>query len=319
MSAGQTDQMWDVVIAGGGAAGLSAALTLARARRSVIVIDGGQPRNAPAESAHGLLGLEGVNPLVLLQRGREEASSYGAQIISAQVVESTVTDSGFEVTLDDGRVISARQLMIATGVIDELPDVDGLAQRWGRDVVHCPYCHGWEIREKKIGLLAIGPMSAMQALLFHQWSDSVQFFTQGLEFSDEELERLAAVGIAVTTEPVIGIDVSRDQLSGVRLRDGEFIDLDALAVPALTRARTEGFDSLGLEISTTPAGTTIVADALGHTSIPGVWSAGNAVNPGMQVSEAAANGARVAMTVNTELVFEDADRAVAGNRTAVSR
>lgn len=310
MSALRSEQMWDVVVAGGGAAGLSAALTLARARRSVVVIDGGQPRNAPARAAHGLLGLEGINPIELLGRGREEAARYGAEIISAQIAESAGFADGFEITLDDGRVVLASQLLIATGVIDELPDVAGVRERWGRDVVHCPYCHGWEIREKKIGLLATGPMSAMQALLFHQWSDSVQFFTQGLEFSTEEIEKLAAVGIPVTTEAVTGVESSDDRLTGVRLQGGEFLEMDALAVPALTRARIDGFEKLGLEMSTTAAGTTIAADATGHTSVPGVWAAGNAVNPGMQVSEAAANGARVAMTINTELVFTDADRAV---------
>lgn len=310
MDALRLDQDRDVVVAGGGAAGLSAALTLARARRSVVVIDGGQPRNAPAQAAHGLLGLEGINPMELLDRGREDASSYGAEIISAQVVDSATTAGGFKITLDDGRVVLARQLLITTGVLDELPYVAGLRERWGRDVVHCPYCHGWEIREKRIGLLATGPMSALQALLFHQWSDSVQFFTQGLEFGDKEIEKLAAVGISVTTEAVSAVEVSDDRLVGVRLEGGQFLAVDALAVPTLTRARIDGFEKLGLKSSTTAMGTTIAADAVGHTSVPGVWAAGNAANPSMQVSEAAANGSRVAMTINTELVFEDADRAV---------
>lgn len=150
-----------------GAAGLSAALTLARARRSVIVVDGGEPRNAPAQAAHGLLGLEGINPLQLLVKGSAEASSCGARVVQAGVVEAqpetTAGGGGFVVRLDDGSGVRASQLLIATGVVDELPDVSGVAQRWGRDVVHCPYCHGWEIRDQRIGLLATGPMSALQA------------------------------------------------------------------------------------------------------------------------------------------------------------
>src|SRR5690625_5395333 len=166
------DQVYDVAIIGGGSAGLSAALILARARRSVVVIDGGTPRNAPASAAHGLLGQEGVNPLYLLEKGRAEAASYGARIMQASVLRASGTaDDGFALTLDDGTKVRAAQVLIATGVWDELPAIPGLAERWGRDVVHCPYCHGWEIRDRRIGLLATGPMSAMQALLFHQRSE----------------------------------------------------------------------------------------------------------------------------------------------------
>jgi len=165
----------EVVIVGGGAAGLSAALILARARRSVVVLDAGEPRNARAGAAHGLLGLEGINPLELLARGRAEATQYGAHIIHAAVTAARPRNGGFTVDLDDGTSVRADQLLLATGVQDELPAISGLAQRWGRDVVHCPYCHGWEIRGKRIGLLATGPMSAMQAMLFGQWTEEMCF------------------------------------------------------------------------------------------------------------------------------------------------
>src|SRR5690625_2394830 len=136
------DQVYDVAIIGGGSAGLSAALTLARARRDVVVIDGGEPRNAPAAAAHGLLGIEGINPLDLLSTGRAEAARYGAQIIPGAVVAASGSlESGFALRLADGERVRAGQLVIATGVRDELPDIPGLADRWGRDVVHCPYCH----------------------------------------------------------------------------------------------------------------------------------------------------------------------------------
>lgn len=307
-------QVWDVAIVGGGPAGLSAALTLARARRRVVVIDGGEPRNAPAQAAHGLLGQEGINPQALLAKGSEEASSYGARIVRAGVVAAkpaTVADDGdFVVSLEDGTDLRATQLLITTGVVDELPDVPGLAQRWGRDVVHCPYCHGWEIRDQRIGLLATGPMSALQALLFHQWSEQMWFFPNGIEFPADQLAKLAAVGISIVPGSVSGLDVAADRLTGVCLDDGRRVDLDTLAVPAPTRARLDGVHGLGLETVTNAAGVAVVADGTGHTSVPGVWAAGNVVNPGMQVSEAASTGSRVAMTINTELVFARADRAV---------
>jgi len=309
-----------VAIIGGGSAGLSAALTLARARRSVIVVDGGEPRNAPAQAAHGLLGLEGINPLQLLVKGRDEASFYGARIVHAGVVEAmpetAADDGGFVVRLDDGYEVRASQLLIATGVVDELPDVPGLAQRWGRDVVHCPYCHGWEIRDERIGLLATGPMSALQALLFRQWSAQMWFFPNGIDFPADQLAKLVAMGITVVPGSVSGLDVAADRLTAVCLDDGRRVGLEALAVPALTRARLDGLQGLALETVTNAAGVAVVADGTGHTSIPGVWAAGNVVNPGMQVSESAANGARVAMTINTELVFARADRAVRDTQPA---
>lgn len=234
MNVEHEDRVGDVAIVGGGAAGLSAALTLARARRRVIVIDRGHPRNAHAAAAHGLLGLEGVNPLQLLAQGREEASSYGAQIAQAGVVNAASTvGSGFTVQLVDGSVVQAGQVLIATGVRDELPAVPGLADRCRR-------------------------LSAGR-----------------------------------------GTDERRDAGRS-----------DALAVPALTYARLDEASGLELEVSENAAGVAVVADAAGHTSVPGVWAAGNVSNPGMQVSEAAANGARVAMTINTELVFANVDQAV---------
>lgn len=309
------DHTHDVAIIGGGSAGLSGALILARARRSVVVIDAGAPRNAPASAAHGLLGQEGVNPLALLARGREEAASYGARIVQGNVQgASGSADQGFTLTLEGGVTIRANQLLIATGVRDELPQVPGLAERWGLDVVHCPYCHGWEIRDQRIGLLATGPMSAMQAMLFQQWSEQMVFFPNGLDFPADQLEKVRALGIAIVAGPLARVDVAEHRLNAVLMSDGSRIALDALAVPAYTRARLDGLEQLGLEIAESAAGVAVAVDPAGHTSVLGVWAAGNVVNPAMQVSESAANGARVAMTINTEMVFSRADRAIADLR-----
>lgn len=309
------DRMWDVAIVGGGAAGLSAALTLARARRKVIVIDAGRPRNAPAQAAHGLLGLEGINPLELLAKGRDEVTAYGGHLVRAEAAAAAALPSGgFSVEVSDGSRLRAGQIVVATGVHDEIPAISGAAERWGRDVVHCPYCHGWEIRDQRIGLIATGPMSAMQALLFHQWSDRMWSLPNGIEFPDDQLEQLVGVGITVVPGPVAAVEVTEDRLSGIRLRNGSRIDLDTVALPTLTRARLDGLTDLDLTVQTDAAGVTVVADADGRTSAPGVWAAGNVANPGMQVSESAANGTRVAMTINTELVFTRAEHAVAEAR-----
>ncbi len=179
-------------------------------------------------------------------------------------------------------------------------------------MVHCPYCHGWEIRDQRIGLLATGPMSAMQAMLFGQWTEQMSFFPNGLDFPAEHYAQLAALGIAVVPREIEGVVVEDDRLTSARLTGGVEHLLDALAVPALTRARLDGLEGLGVEVQTGPMGVAVTADETGHTSIRGVWAAGNVVNAGMQVSESAANGARVAMTINTELVLDKARSAVAG-------
>lgn len=312
MSARHDERQYDVAIVGGGSAGLSAAVILAAARRSVAVIDDGHPRNAPAAAVRGLLGREGINPGRLLETAREEAASYGAHITRARVAHASGSAAdGFALRLGDGAVIGAEQLLLATGVRDELPAIPGLAERWGRDVVHCPYCHGWEIRDQRIGLLATGPMSAMQALLFHQWSEHIWFFPNGMEYPDDQFAKLRAMGITIVAGNAVGVDVADDRLTGIRFADHTTIELDALAVPALTSVRMGGIEDLGVEVAEGAAGVHLVADAAGHTSVPGVWAAGNAVNPGLQVSESVANGARVAMTINTELVFARADRAIA--------
>ena len=173
MVADQLGDSYDVVVAGGGAAGLSGALMLARSRRSVVVIDAGAPRNAPAAGVHGFLSQDGIRPGELLERGRDEVRRYGGQVVPGEVGTVTREERGFTVTLATGRAVRARRLLVATGLADELPDIPGLRARWGRDVVHCPYCHGWEVRDQAIGVLASGPLSVHQALLFRQLSADV--------------------------------------------------------------------------------------------------------------------------------------------------
>lgn len=214
----ETNQRYDVVVIGGGAAGLSGALALSRARRSVLVIDAGSPRNAPASHAHNYLGREGVPPLELLAIGRAEAADYGAEIVRGEVVSAERLSDGFRVVREDGSAVEARRLLVTTGIVDELPAVEGLAERWGRDVLHCPYCHGWEVRDAPVGILALSPMAVHQALLWRQWTDDVVLFRHGqADFGDDEYEQLAARGISVVDGEVTALEVTGDRLTGVRL------------------------------------------------------------------------------------------------------
>jgi thioredoxin reductase len=306
------NDVYEVIVIGGGAAGLSGALMLARSRRSVLVVDAGRPRNAPADGVHGLLGREGMNPLDLVARGREEVRGYGGEIVDGEVVGAARDGDGFAVELAGGRRIRAKRLLVTAGLVDELPDVPGVRERWGHDVVHCPYCHGWEIRDQAIGVLATGPMSVHQALLFRQLSEDVQFFLDRQpELSEEQAGQLAARGITVVPG-----EVDRLEPDGVRLRSGQLFPRQAIAVATRMVARSGFLSGLGLKPVEHPSGMGehIPADATGRTEVPGVWAAGNVTDLSAQVSAAAAQGAFAGAQINFDLVSEETAAAVAQRR-----
>ncbi|MER5424327.1 NAD(P)/FAD-dependent oxidoreductase, partial [Streptosporangium roseum] len=296
-----TDQLmdgYDVVVVGGGAAGLSGALMLARARRSVVVIDGGAPRNAPAAGVHGLLARDGMRPAELLERGRAEVRRYGGHVVPGEVGavarEDNGEDTGFAVALADGRAIRARRLLVATGLVDELPDVPGLRARWGRDVVHCPYCHGWEVRDQAIGVLGGGPLAVHQALLFRQWSADVTLLSHTMAPpTGQEAEQLAARGVSVVDGEVASLEIVEDRLVGVRLGNGTVVSRQVLAVAPRMVPRAGFLAELGLRPAEHPGGVGehIPSDAAGRTGVPGVWVAGNVTDLAAQVGGAPGGGA----------------------------
>lgn len=305
------EKTYDVVVIGGGAAGLSAALTLARSRRSVLVVDAGAPRNAIAGQVHGYLGREGTPPGELLAIGRAEAASYGAEHRAGRVTSARAVENGFEVRLDDGEGVRARRLLVATGLVDELPDLPGLAERWGRDVLHCPYCHGWEVRDQAIGILATGPMSLHQAQLFRQLSDDVTLLLHTSSPLDEAQQReLDARGISCVQGEVVALEVQDDRLVAVLLADGRRVALSALVVAPRFVARAELLGELGLqttelEMAGHVVGSHVPADPTGATTVPGVYVAGNVADLKAQVVVSAAAGLSVAARINADLVAED--------------
>src|SRR5690606_2318153 len=313
---------YDAVVIGGGAAGLSGALSLARSRRSVEVIDAGAPRNAPAEGVHGLLGREGIAPEELVERGRAEVRGYGGHVVTGEVASAARDGGGFRVRLTDGREARARRLLVATGLSDELPDLPGLRDRWGRDVLHCPYCHGWEVRDRAIGVLATGPVSVHQALLFRQLSEDVVFFAHAAGgLAAEQAEELAARGIRVVPGEVAAVEAEDGRLTGVRLADGTLVRREALAVASRMVARAKFLADLGLHPVEHPSGVGeyIPADATGRTDVPGVWAAGNVTELSAQVAPAAAAGLGAGAQINADLVAEETRQAVAARREALSR
>lgn len=306
---------YDAVIIGGGAAGLSAATTLARALRSVLVIDSGTPRNAPAAGVHGYLSRDGMNPLELLAAGRSEVLSYGGTVLDGEAVSARRTPPGFEVVLGDSRRFTGRRLLVTTGLTDELPPIDGLRDQWGQGVVHCPYCHGWEIRGQRIGVLGTGPLSIHQALMFRQWSpDITLFLNDTVSPTDEEWEKLAARSVRVVEGAVASVDSVDGVLTGVSLREGSSFSVEALAVGSRMEARSALMESLGLASQVHPsgAGRYIETDAMGATAVPGVYAAGNVSNLMAQVITAASEGVMAGARINADLIEEETRWAVEG-------
>ena len=308
------DASYEVLVLGGGAAGLNAALMLTRSRRSVAVVDAGSPRNAPAAAVHGLLGHEGLSPLELVARGRREVRAYGGHVVEGSVARAEGALDDFTVTLTDGRTARARRLVVATGTVDELPDVAGLADRWGHDVLHCPYCHGYEVRDQAIGVLATGPMTVHQALLFRQLTDDVVVLAHTAGPDADQRAQLAARDIRVVDGTVTEVVVTDDRLTGVRLADGTVVAREAVVVATRLHARLDGLDGLGLTSTTHPSGlaTHLATDPMTHrTDVPGVWAVGNVAEPMAQVGASAAAGAMAGAQVNADLVMAEAAAALA--------
>ncbi|MEV7346768.1 NAD(P)/FAD-dependent oxidoreductase [Streptomyces sp. NPDC093544] len=307
-------ERYEAIVIGGGAAGLSAALVLGRARRSTLVVDAGEPRNAPAAHMQGYLTRDGMPPAEFLAEGRREIERYGVELVPGRAVDVVRDAAGeFDVTLEEGRTVHARRLVVATGLADELPSVPGVAERFGRDVVHCPYCHGWEVRDQAFGVLATTPMSVHQALIVSQWSKDVTLFLHTVAedgLTDDDLRRLAAAGVSVVPGEVAGLVIDDDRLTGVRLADGTVHAREVVFVAPRAVPRTGLLERLGAELRETPFGTYPVVDETGRTTVPGVWAAGNAMGFAEQVVNAASGGYRAGATINGDLLFADLDAAV---------
>jgi len=313
------DETYDVVVIGGGPAGLSGAVTLARFRRSVLVLDAGDPRNAPAGHVHNFLTRDGTPPADIHALGQAEVRKYGGRVEHARVTALRRAGDRFGVEIGD-RTITARRVLVATGLRDKLPDIPGLAARWGTDVLHCPYCHGWEVRDRRIGVLATGPMAVHQALLFRQLSPHVTVLQHtGPALTDEQCEQLHALGIPVIDGTVVQVESGATGLTGVRLADRSQIEIDALVVAPRFTARAELLAPLGLTpvemlMGAHMLGTRIEADATGATAVAGVWVAGNVTDIQAQVITSAAAGLSAGAAINGDLIAADTKTGVDAHR-----
>ena len=302
------DNEWECVIVGGGAAGLSAALVLGRARRRTLLIDAGEQSNRAAHGIGGLLGFDGVPPADLYARGRDELSAYpSVRVRDGEVVSAANSDSGIDLELADGSRVRTPRLLLATGMRYDFPDVAGLAPLWGRSVFHCPFCHGWEVRDQPLGVLAQGERSVHMATLLRGWSDDVVVLTGGPDgLSDEDRARLESTGIPVDERVVTELDSAAGELRAVVFDDGERLPRSALLVAAELRQRSGLAAQLGVKlVAKGPASPEAIdTDAMYRTSVPGVFAAGDVSAQMPQVAAAVAAGSAAAASVMASITEE---------------
>ncbi len=301
------DETYDCIVIGGGAAGLSAALVLGRARRRTLLLDAGGQSNRPAEGVGGLLGHDGRPPAELYALGHEELAKYpSVERRDATARQAERSAGGFAVTLDDSTVAQARLLLLATGCDYEPPALPGVAERWGRSVFHCPFCHGWEVRERPLAVLGGSAPNVERARLLKAWSDDVTLLTCGDELEPEAIARLAAAGVAVDERIPSRLRGPGDELEAVEFEDGSDLALGGLLVPAPMRARSDIAEQLGAQLAEpNPVFTTaVVVDAMLRTTVPGLVAAGDVTGEMPSVASAVASGSRAAAMIVHDLTSD---------------
>ncbi len=297
---------YDAVIAGGSWAGLTAALQLARARRRVLVVDAGRPRNRFAHAAHGFLGQDGRAPADIVGAGKAEILAYPTAAHRVdEITSARVNDGSIALTLASGATIGARRLVLATGIIDDLAELPGLRERWGSSVLHCPYCHGYEVADRRLGVLAVSDHTVHQALLLPDWSPDVTLFTNGaVELNAEQRDALSRRGVRVEERRVTALVGAAPALDGVRLDDGEVIPLSALFTGARLRMASPLAEQLGCAFDDSPAGPVIRTNERKATSVPGVFAAGDATRAYGNATLAVADGMIAGVAAHQSLALE---------------
>lgn len=309
----------DVVIIGAGAAGLSAALVLQRARANVLVVEDGTPRNAPAAHVHGFVSHDGVNPAEFLEAGRREVVGYGGEFVHARVVDATRSDAdgGFVVTLDSGVMVSTRAVLVATGLTDELPDIAGVRELWGSAVHHCPHCHGHEVAGRNLVVIGgqIPAMTLHQTALLRRYSDRVTLCPHDMDIREPERGRLEAFGVRIEDGTVARLRGDQGHLIGIEFVDGAMVECEAAFIAPQPRPNDMVLHALGC--ATVPDTGWVAVEGPGATAVPGVWACGNVVNPRAQVITAAGEASATAIAITSWLLEKDLEAAV--ERAATNR
>lgn len=299
------DLLLDAVVIGGSFAGLSAALQLARARRSVRILDAGRPRNRFADAAHGFFSRDGSDPRTLVAAAQAQLRRYpSARLIAAEAASARAVDGGFEVVAQDGSVLAARKLVLAFGVNDTLPPLPGLRERWGKSVLHCPYCHGYEFAGRRLGVLHSASFSAHQALLVADWGPTTLYLNGAPAPDADTAAQLARRGVAVEPAPIVALSGEEQALSALRLADGREAAVDALFVASRVRFNSALAEQLGCAIDEGPMGPFIRTDDSRQTTVPGVYAAGDIARAMHNATWAAADGVTAGASAHQALVFQ---------------
>jgi thioredoxin reductase len=294
--------LFDIIVIGGSYAGMATAMQIARARRNVLIIDAGLRRNRFAETSHGFLGQDGRSPAAIAADARAQIMTYPSVTwIDAAARLANKTDHGFSIQTADGRIYDAKRLVLATGVTDELPDVPGLKERWGKSVFHCPYCHGYELNNGRLGVLATGPFSMHQAMMVPDWGRTTLFINGAFEIEAEQAERLAARGVTIENELVA--EVMGDH-ADIRLLDGRIVTLDGLFTLPHTRVASPLAEQLGCVFEDGPLGPFIQTDATKQTTVEGVFACGDAARAVGSISLAVGDGATAGAAAHRSLIFQ---------------
>jgi thioredoxin reductase len=294
----------DAIVIGGSFAGLSAAMQLARANRSVCVLDTGKPRNRFALASHGFFGQDGVAPYEMLKAAREKLAAYpSVRFIDNEAMEAEADDGGFAIRLADGDRLEARKLVLAFGLKDSLPEIPGIQERWGKTVLHCPYCHGFEFLGQPLGVLSVLPHSTHQAQLIPEWGPTTFFLNGGTMPDEETCARLAARQVTIEAAPIVGLEGEAPDLQGVRLSDGRLVTIAALYLAPRTSFQSPIADQLGCALEDGPTGPVIKTDPMKRTSIAGVFAAGDITRPMHNATLASADGVMAGGAVHQSLVF----------------
>ncbi|KAB2680811.1 NAD(P)/FAD-dependent oxidoreductase [Brucella tritici] len=294
----------DAIIIGGSFAGLSAATYLARGRRSVRVIDAGKPRNRFAEHSHGFFAQDGSNPLSMLETAKAQVEAYPTVTFTqGKAVAGSGEIDNFAIELDSGEIVEGRRLILAFGISDDLPDIPGLAERWGNTVIHCPYCHGYEFSDRQLGVLNMSPMSVHQAMLISEWGPTTFFIDKGLEPDAEGFAELERRGVKIEHSPVSALHGEGGDISEVELEDGRLVPLNALYIGPRNRLNSQIADTFGCAMDELPLGRTIQTDGLKTTTVPGIFAAGDITRGAHSVAWSVADGVTAGTAAHRSLVF----------------